>query len=188
MNAVAYPAFPRSFTVTDLYALPDDGMRHELIDGALLVSPPPDTQHQLIVTRLARLLAAAMPSDIEVLDGPGVRLGPDRVLQPDLVVGHRDALTAGALYLDARDVLAAVEVVSPSSIVIDRITKPTLYAETGIPVYIRIERAVLNAPVVYVCQLEGGTYREQASAHAGEILAIDKPFPVSFDPAVLSAR
>jgi Uma2 family endonuclease len=81
-----------------------------------------------------------------------------------------------------------VEVVSPSTVSVDRVTKPALYAEAGIPVYIRIERAVPDAPVVYVYQLEGGTYRLQASAHAGQVLVLDKPFPVSFDPAVLSAR
>lgn len=91
-------------------------------------------------------------------------------------------------YLDARDIQVAVEVVSPSSTSIDRITKPALYAEAGIPTYIRVERTGPNAPAVYIYQLDGGTYREQASAHAGQILTIDKPFPVSFDPAVLSER
>lgn len=31
---------PGEFTLADLDALPDDGMRYELVDGTLLVTPP----------------------------------------------------------------------------------------------------------------------------------------------------
>lgn len=175
-------------TVDDLYRLPDDGMRHELLDGALLVSPPPDIQHQLVVTRLVRLLSEAMPPYIEVLARPGVRLSDTRLFQPDLVIGPRDALTVGARCLDVSDVLAAIEVVSPASVSMDRVTKPALYSEVGIPVYIRIERSIPDGPGVYVHRLEAGTYRLDASAHAGHLLVLNEPFAVSFDPAVLSAR
>ncbi|HYZ57910.1 MAG TPA: Uma2 family endonuclease [Streptosporangiaceae bacterium] len=188
MHAVAYPAHPEPFTIDDLYALPDDGMRHELIDGALLVSPPPANRHQLAVTRFLGLLLSAKPGEYEVLDGPGIRLSPDRLLQPDLIIGPRDALTADVLYLDARDVEAAIEVVSPSSIATDRITKPALYAEAGIGIYIRVEQIGPDAPTVYAYRLESGTYHLYTSAHAGQTLTLDKPFPFSFDPALLSAR
>ena len=33
------------WTTEALYALPEDGMRHELLDGTLLVSPPPSVPH-----------------------------------------------------------------------------------------------------------------------------------------------
>src|SRR5674536_389815 len=66
------------WTTEALYALPEDGMRHELLDGTLLVSPPPSVPHQLAARRLVaarRLLAAlgaAAPPDIEVLEAVGV--------------------------------------------------------------------------------------------------------------------
>jgi hypothetical protein len=36
-------------TYDDLLALPDDGMRHELIDGEHFVTPAPAWTHQAIV-------------------------------------------------------------------------------------------------------------------------------------------
>jgi hypothetical protein len=33
------------FTVDDLFALPDNGNRHEIFDGSLVMSPPPATGH-----------------------------------------------------------------------------------------------------------------------------------------------
>lgn len=176
-----------SFTVDDLYALPDDGQRHELVDGALLVSPPPAGRHQLAVTELTILLSAAASPEFRVLDGPGVRLSSKRLLQPDLVIGSRAELTADVLYFAPRAVAAAVEVVSPSNSATDRITKPALYAEAGIPTYIRVELGGPNAPEVHVCGLDpdAGVYREHTTAHAGQLLAIEDPFPISFDPADL---
>jgi hypothetical protein len=54
-------------------------MRHELIDEALLVSPPPDNRHQLTVTRLLGIPLRAKPDEFEVLDGPGVRISDTRL-------------------------------------------------------------------------------------------------------------
>ena len=51
---------PRSggWTVDDLVDLPDDGLRYELVDGTLLVSPAPTKVHQRCVCRLHLLLVA----------------------------------------------------------------------------------------------------------------------------------
>src|SRR5659263_96680 len=50
------------WTTEALYALPEDGMRHEVLDGTLLVSPPPTVPHQLAARRpVAALGAAASP-------------------------------------------------------------------------------------------------------------------------------
>lgn len=188
MHAATYPVHPEPFTVEDLQALPDDGMRHELIDGALLVTPPPSGRHQLVVTELTvRLAPAATAADLRVLEGPGVRLSNSRVLQPDLVVGHRAELAADVLYFSPTSVTAVVEVVSPSSAATDRITKPALCAEAGIPAFIRVELTGPNAPEVYVYRLDGETYREYRRAQAGQRLHLDDPFSVTFDPAELTA-
>lgn len=185
MHAVTYPVHPEPFTVEDLYALPDDGARHELVDGALVVSPPPTGRHQLVVSRLVGLLLRAKPDELEVLEGPGVRLTCARLLQPDLIVGPRAELTADVLYFPPHAVFLAVEVMSPSSMTNDRVTKPTLYAEAGIPTYVRVEPTGSGGPAVYAYRLEVDVYREHA--RAGQRLELDEPFPVSFDPAELIA-
>jgi len=185
VNAVAHP---QPYTIADLYALPDDGMRHELYDGALLVSPPPRVHHHLAVSRLHGILSRALPETLEMLDNVGVRLGPARLLVPDLVIGPREALTQDELYLPASAVLLVVEVESPSSVAIDRTVKPALYAEAGIPWYLRIALDGEHGPKVHLYRLHGAVYADHAVATAGQMLTLDEPVAVAFDPAELTAR
>ena len=44
---------PGRFTLADLDALPDDGMRYELVDGQLLVTPAPLPIHQRAVIQFS---------------------------------------------------------------------------------------------------------------------------------------
>ena len=44
------------WTVDDLDQLPDDGLRYELLDGMLLVSPAPTRRHQRAVLELGAQL------------------------------------------------------------------------------------------------------------------------------------
>ena len=43
---------PGTFTLADLDGLPDDGMRYELVDGVLLVTPAPLPIHLVLKRRL----------------------------------------------------------------------------------------------------------------------------------------
>ena len=55
-----------SLTRADLDAMPDDGRRHELIDGVIVVSPAPHWRHQDVVFSLAKLLSEHCPRDLKV--------------------------------------------------------------------------------------------------------------------------
>lgn len=178
---------PEPWTVDDVYALPDDGMRHELLDGTLLVSPPPSVRHQLAARRLVDVLAAAAPPDVEVLEAVGVSV-PAGLLVPDVVVARADAVHAGPRELAAADVLAVVEVVSPSSRSTDRRWKPAAYADAGIPVFWRVELDPADGPVVTVHALADGTYAQVATLAAGVRGSLGKPFPVRLDPGALLGR
>lgn len=75
------------FDVADLDALTDDGWRHELIDGVIVMSPSPSHPHQRALTELSFALRGAVPEDLEVLVAPfDVRLGKRRQVQPDVIV------------------------------------------------------------------------------------------------------
>jgi Uma2 family endonuclease len=76
-------------TVEDLERMPDDGRRHELLDGMLIVSPAPGARHQKVVAQLVVELTAACPRDLFVFPAPfGVRTAPDIELQPDVSGGQ----------------------------------------------------------------------------------------------------
>lgn len=124
-----------SWTVDDLAHLPDEGQRYEIIDGSLLVSPPPALGHQVIARRLVAALNRDMSPEWEAVEAVGVvlRSKPSvRMLEPDVVVASSEALSSGGTTLTAADVLLAVEIVSPASVTTDRVTKPTLLAEAGV--------------------------------------------------------
>lgn len=121
------------WTATDLDNLPDDGLRYEIVDGTLLVSPAPTPFHQRASRRLQRLLEGACPEGFEVFDAP-VDWRPDGTtsLQPDLLVVRTADVTRDRLLGTP---LVVVEVLSPSSVRVDRTVKRDRYAEAGVAQY-----------------------------------------------------
>ncbi|HMA46102.1 MAG TPA: Uma2 family endonuclease [Frankiaceae bacterium] len=188
MVSLSTPAFvppTRPWTLDDLAHLPDDGHRYEIIDGSLLVAPPPSPQHQLGAARLSTVLRAAAPGDVDVVEATGVQVG-GCVLVPDLLAVRTPALLRACRVLDRADVLLTVEVVSPSSVTTDRVTKPALLADAGVPAYWRVELSGPGSPLVVVHRLDGGTYRREQVVRAGETARVDWPFTVRLSPADLT--
>lgn len=61
----------RFLDLEDLLAIPDDGNRYEVLDGALVMTPPPGTRHQHVVLELAVLLRqAARPLGLQTFVAP----------------------------------------------------------------------------------------------------------------------
>ncbi|MFI7442349.1 Uma2 family endonuclease [Nonomuraea indica] len=174
------------FTVDDLLKFPDDGNRYELFNGSLLVSPSPAPLHQRAIRRLERILEDAAPLELEPLGTVNLRVSDVDYYIPDLVVVPAERTEAVPLMFAPRDVHLAVEVVSPSTQGRDRGFKTGAYAEAGIPVYWRVEMD--EGPTVYVYELDGKAYGPPVAHKAGTVAALQKPYPVSFDPAVLLSR
>src|SRR5258708_34593167 len=78
------------FTVADLERTPDDGRRHELLDGTLVVSPRPAIGHQRVGFRLAYALEAACPDGLIVIPEPAGPGNPPTAPAPALVVARAD--------------------------------------------------------------------------------------------------
>lgn len=81
------PQTSTKLTYEDFLLLPDDGRRHEIIDGEHCVSPSPNTQHQRISKRFtAALLACESAGAGELFYAPyDVVLSIFDVVQPDLL-------------------------------------------------------------------------------------------------------
>lgn len=159
-----HPASDRvKLTYEDLLALPDDGMRHELIDGEHYVTPSPATPHQLILGNLHLLIGTYVREQRlgVVLFAPfDVVFSRYDVVEPDLiyftaarykeVVGDKNAQGAPDL---------AVEILSPSTRRRDEIIKRRLYERTGVPEYWVVDPEL---ETVKVHRLVAGKYQKAA--------------------------
>jgi len=107
-------------------ALPDDGKRHECVDGELLVSPAPNFPHQRIVGALYRRLYEYLRGTAlgEVSFSPAdIELDPHTLVQPDVFVVPIGAAGPPRSWRDVERLLLAVEVLSPSTARYDRVVK-----------------------------------------------------------------
>ena len=176
---VAMTVLPQSrpLTADDLAVVPDDGHRYELVDGTLIVTPAPSTRHQRAVARLLKALLDAVPDDQEVLAAPyDVRLADDTVLQPDVLVCRRADLTEQ--YLPTAPLLA-IEVLSPSTRLVDLNLKHGRYEAAGCPAYWVVDP---DEPSLRAWELHDGTYLETAVVVGSEAFSATLPCPVSLVP------
>ncbi|WP_344066810.1 Uma2 family endonuclease [Nostocoides vanveenii] len=168
------------FTRSDLDALPDDGRRHELIDGVLVMTPAPSPRHQLIQMELIKRLLPAIPTGQRLLAAPlDVVLGPATVLQPDLLIAARTALTSRDLPVAP---LLAIEVLSPSTRRLDLGIKRALYESGGCAAYWVIDP---DEPSITAWELHEGRYAEVGRAVGSESLRLHMPVEVEIVPADL---
>jgi hypothetical protein len=134
--------------------------------------------------------------------GPvALRLGPDCVLVPDLVVvaapvapAGEDAEEApaagtgdvedGESVLDAAAALMVLEVVGSEHGAADRSFKPQLYARSRIPYSVLVDHDV---PFAVADMIIGGRYHEYARARGDERLLIEEPFRLELDLAAITA-
>ncbi|WP_410671814.1 Uma2 family endonuclease [Amycolatopsis sp. cmx-4-68] len=184
MADIEHPADSGPLTVQDLEGMPDDGRRHELVDGLLIVSPAPGRRHQKIVVGLWRVLEDACPPEYDVLVAPfAVHSGDKIELQPDVLVGRDEDFTDKDL--PAPPVLA-VEVLSPSTAIYDLNLKKAVYERFGTGSYWVIDP---DEPAVTVFELDvDGCYQQVAKAAGGEVLEVERPFPVRIVPRELLGR
>ncbi|MFC5404610.1 Uma2 family endonuclease [Cohnella soli] len=127
----------------DAYAqMPDDGNRYEIFDGVLELMSGPSIPHQVINTKLLLLITQSCDSDYIVLVAPlDVILSQTNVLQPDLIMVHRnrmDIITKRGIE-GPPDLI--VEVLSPSSHKRDKVRKMQIYARHDVPEYWVIDPA-----------------------------------------------
>ncbi len=125
-------------TIAELLALPEDGKRHELLDGVHVVTPTPRLQHQRAAREVSKLLENQCEEDpdLEVFGVPGdIQLNDHTVAEPDAFVLRRNPDKPYQSWADAPIPLLAVEILSPSTASRDRGIKRRLYLEAGVEEY-----------------------------------------------------
>ncbi|MBF6448947.1 MULTISPECIES: Uma2 family endonuclease [Nocardia] len=185
MSAEPLPAWvvppPGGYTADDLDKLPDLPPHTELIDGSLVFVSPQMRFHALVIDLLVSALRSSAPSALRVRREMTVTLGPRQRPEPDLIVVHESAdRGADQTTYQPEDVVLAVEVVSPDSIVRDRERKPQLYARAGIPHFWRVENDNGRA-VVYIYELDPATGQYTPTGIHHDRLALSVPFELDID-------
>ena len=132
----------RRWTAREVRALIEEAPlatpRYELVDGELLVTPGPGGWHQLAVGELLLALKAYVEEQgvgLAITSPSDVELEADRITQPDVyVVSEHEWDRMIAEGWPVRELLLAVEVLSPSSSRYDRVVKRPLYT-SHVPEY-----------------------------------------------------
>ncbi len=170
MNATPAPV---RFTYEDYLLFPEDGRRHELIDGERIVTPSAMEKHQRLVTRLILLLAGIAEREKlgRVYTAPfDVILSGEDVVQPDVLfveAEHEGRITERGVQ-GAPDLV--VEVTSEGSRRLDEVVKRKLYERFGVAEYWVVDPEI---EVVKVYRREGEGFRRlgELSAEGGDVLA-----------------
>ena len=170
----------RPLTAADLEEMPDDGHRYELIDGALIVTPSPAVPHQVVVGNVYSALRAVCPHDVRVMLAPlDITVSELTVMQPDLLVATREALSGRKLVGVPS---LAIEVLSPSTRLIDLNLKKAAFERAGVASYWVVDPEQLT---ITVWELVDGAYAEVASAASGRTLSVERPFPIALEVGTL---
>ena len=160
-------------TYDDFLLFPDDGKRHELIDGEHYVTPSPNTRHQRISGRLHLLIANWLEQHPvgEVFYAPfDVVFSNFDVVEPDLLYMSNERAAA---ILTAKHVAGVPEIVieigSPGTRKRDETLKRRLYERTGVEEYWVVDPDV-DAIRVFRRSSRGFDRPVELSAEAGDIL------------------
>jgi Uma2 family endonuclease len=160
------------FTYEDYLLFPEDGRRHELIDGEHYVTPAPRTKHQAVVSNLLRTLATcvrdrrlgrvfAAPTDVVLSDLD--------VVQPDLlfISTARLSIMSDRCIQGPPDLV--VEILSESTRKTDEIIKRKLYERFAVREYWIVDPE-LETVKVFALTDRGYIRSPELSREAGESL------------------
>lgn len=138
---------------------PDDGRRHEIIDGNHYMNPAPTTDHQRFSRRIQFQLYEQIEESGrgEVFNAPtDVQLTDHDIVQPDLIIvmHERRSIITPSRIKGVPNLI--VEVLSPTTKRHDCVLKKALHERVGVPEY-WIVQTVDRAVEQFV--LQDGRYR-----------------------------
>jgi Uma2 family endonuclease len=158
-----FGAGPGTLTYEDYCALPDDGLRYEIIEGFLFSEPSPRRSHQQVAGNLFVILRTHVREHGlgEVFIAPfDVILDRQTVVVPDLVfvARQRAGVVTERAVEGAPDLI--IEILSPGTARRDRVAKLNAYARWGVPHYWLVDPL---ARTLEAFELVGGSYRLTAA-------------------------
>jgi Uma2 family endonuclease len=187
MSAMAHEPLSQEETLLEGFLALEtpQGFRAELIEGEIVVTPPPSGRHERWLSRIA--LQVARKSEV-VMDASGNRglevprggLCPKNHVIPEVVFAplELDLFDDDESWMPCDGVAMVVEVTSgqPER---DRTAKRHCYARGGIPLYLLIDRE--NETVTLFAEPEGDDYQADCRRPFGKPIELPAPFSFTLE-------
>ncbi|MER7843126.1 Uma2 family endonuclease [Kitasatospora sp. NPDC096077] len=181
MPAVEYPLGEDSLLQAFLELHTPLGSKAEFIEGEIVVTPPPDGEHETVYSLLNRQFMRKVDTELDLSGNKGLitpkgRFIPDGTLSPVGHFAHADS------WASAEGVLLVFEVTSTNPYK-DREPKRKGYAAAGIPCYLLIDRS--EGVVSLFTDPVGEDYMTRTKVPFGEPVKLPAPFSFTLDTAPL---
>lgn len=182
------PDTPAEFLLADFLTLDTpEGYRAELIDGEIVVTPPPDGNHGRTIWRIVQQISRSSSTDMDYSPEAGLivpsrglpdggRFIPDGVFAP----AELDVFHNAPSWMSPDGIELVLEVTS-SRPDLDRNAKRSAYAEAGIPLYLLVDRQCRK--VTLFSDPDHGDYSQTNAAPLGRKLYLPEPFDFQLDTA-----
>jgi Uma2 family endonuclease len=164
-----------------------EGFRAELIEGQIVVTPPPDGEHEKYISRIVRQVIRQSRTDMDFSGNKGLRLRsgggcPKDHVVPDVPFApiELDLFGNASSWMPCDGVAMVLEVTSTKPKA-DREAKRRCYARAGIPLYLLVDRDA--ASVTLFSDPEKDEYRELCTRPFGKPLALPEPFAFDLETA-----
>ena len=162
-------------TYEDYLQFPDDGKRHEIIEGDHYMTPAPKTKHQTASLNLAMAMSSFAKKHrlgLVFIAPCDVILSDENVVQPDLlfVSAARAAIVTEDNIQGAPDIV--VEILSESSRKKDEVTKRKLYERFGVQEYWVVDPELEIVKIFKLAQKKYGRAME-LSKETNDVLATE---------------
>ncbi|MET9529261.1 Uma2 family endonuclease [Streptomyces sp. NPDC006649] len=164
-----------------------EGFRAELIEGEIVVTPPPDGDHEDYINLVAKQVSRRSRTDMDFSGNKGLKLKsgggcPKNHVIPDATFAPTEMrLFRGAEPWMPCDGVALVAEVTSSKPQADREAKRRCYARGAIPLYLLVDRE--ESSVTLFSDPEGDDYRQRCTIPFGKALALPEPFAFELETA-----
>ncbi|MEU1278936.1 Uma2 family endonuclease [Streptomyces sp. NPDC005805] len=192
MTAVPHEPLTRGDVLLEGFLALDtpEGFRAELIEGEIVVTPPPDGDHEDYINQIVKQIIRRSRTDMDYSGNKGLKLRsapdcPRNHVIPDGTFAAADRrLFRGAEPWMPSDGVALVLEVTSTRPHADREAKRRCYARAEIPLYLLVDRDASS--LTLFSDPENGDYRQLTTLPFGKPLPLPEPFGFDLETADLA--
>jgi Uma2 family endonuclease len=187
MTAMAHEPLTQAEVLLEGFLALDtpEGFRAELIEGEIVVTPPPDGDHEHYISRIAKQVIRRSVTDMDFSGNKGLKLKrggacPKNHAIPDVTFApaHLLLFRGADAWMPCEGVAMVVEVTSTKPEA-DREAKRRCYAGGGVPLYLLVDRDASS--ITLFSDPQKDEYRQHSTLPFGKPLTLPEPFAFDLD-------